>query len=145
MQGITNDVTEAMPKTLDGALLCCSHSQIQPRLSAVAAVIDRMVRWGVLPASVRPDSVRLSMLVAAYWPLSYWPLSTRAQCIINIYEEADCAFHLTPVIIFCLAHCSLPFRHPAAHRPSRLYAPFLYNVAAFRGANCVWRAPRHCG
>jgi len=37
--GITNDVVEAMPKTLN-------------------SVIDRMVRWGVLPASVRPDSVR---------------------------------------------------------------------------------------
>lgn len=26
-----------------------------------AAVVDRMVRWGVLPASVRPDSVRLAV------------------------------------------------------------------------------------
>jgi|APGre2960657444_1045066.scaffolds.fasta_scaffold06383_4 hypothetical protein len=46
--GITQDVVEAMPATLE-------------------AVVDRMVRWGVLPAAVRPDS-----------------------CIVNIYEEGDC-------------------------------------------------------
>ena len=57
--GITDDVTEAMPKTLNGAPSCCAHPQMnKPSLSAAAAVIDRMVRWGVLPATVRPDSVR---------------------------------------------------------------------------------------
>ena len=62
--GITDDVTEAMPNTLNGAPSCCAQPHMSiPCLSATAAVIDRMVRWGVLPAHVRPDSVRPCVLV----------------------------------------------------------------------------------
>jgi len=46
--GITADEVEAMPATLE-------------------AVVDRLVRWGVLPAAQRPDS-----------------------CIVNLYECEDC-------------------------------------------------------
>lgn len=46
--GITDDVVEAMPKTLED-------------------VITRLMRWGVLPASSRPDSC----IIKCAWPLFF--------------------------------------------------------------------------
>ena len=58
--GITNDVVEAMPKTLN-------------------SVIDRMVRWGVLPASVRPDSVRPCFACGFLAVMGPWSDQRRAR------------------------------------------------------------------